>query len=202
MARKARRTRSPSRQPVVLDGPTKERLSRGDTILVPTDRTGQFVRLAQSPIQRYAARSEISERQASAAERLYLSYTSGICGVAHVDSYELSGIRTPHRPDRWTPSEHRLAAIERFQAACHALGPSLASLVLAVVCDEQTIDAIATARANGTSARTLRDHYKQHLCAGLTVLADHYGFAPDDNFVPHQLLTTAARLAAEQRAAH
>jgi hypothetical protein len=199
MARRNRRQRSPS---LPLDGPTRERLQHGGLITIPGDRAGTFLRVAQSPIQRYAGRGEISERMTSAAERLYRDYTSGICGVVHADSYELSGVRTPYRPDRWTQPEHRLAALERFQAACHALGPSLASLVLAVVCDEQTVDSIAQVKSNGTSARILRDTYKHLLRAGLTVLADHYGLAPERDFVPHALLTTAARLAAEQRSPH
>jgi hypothetical protein len=196
MARKARRKRSPS---LPLDGPTRERLNHGGLITVPGDRAGTFLRVAQSPLDRYAARDEISPRQYAAGQRLRQHYELGILGISRSSTFDLDRIIVRHRTDEFVLTEARLAAIEDFRGCVAAMGPTLAEVVLAIVADEKTAEAIGEMRAiNGNgSARRYRDIAKLYFAAGLDRLADHLRLAPD-----YVAVGTAERIAAEMRTPH
>jgi hypothetical protein len=196
MARQRRRTRSPS---LPLDGPTRERLQHGGLITIPGDRAGTFLRVAQSPLDRYASRDEISPRQYAAGQRLRQHYELGILGISQSSTFDLDRVGLTYQPDSMIMTEARLVAIERFRACVKAMGPTLAEVVTCIIIDEKTAEEIGQMRAtdgNG-SARRYRDIAKLYLAAGLDRLADHLRLAPD-----YVALGTAERIAVEMRAHH
>jgi len=187
MARQRRRTRSPS---LPLDGPTRERLQHGGLITIPGDRAGTFLRVAQSPLDRYASRDEISPRQYAAGQRLRQHYELGILGISQSSTFDLDRVGLTYQPDSMIMTEARLVAIERFRACVKAMGPTLAEVVTCIIGQMRATD------GNG-SARRYRDIAKLYLAAGLDRLADHLRLAPD-----YVALGTAERIAVEMRAHH
>lgn len=117
---------------------------------------------AQAPLDRYRARGQVSHRQADAGGRLYRLWALGVHGA-----------RTDHRGcSPWSPggfTDGQLDAASGYADAIRALGGRLAPLVVAVCCDEVTVDAWARERQRNPAATM------EVLRYSLDMLGDHFG---------------------------
>jgi hypothetical protein len=99
----------------------------------------QYRARALSTLERYHRRRQISDRQALAGTRLYRAWAIGIVG-SH-DPEAGSGA--------WQPagySDVRLDAATDYRRAVQHLGKRLSPVVLAVVCDDVTVESWAKQR--------------------------------------------------------
>lgn len=159
--------------------PTPERKHHGsviETTVAATDteaaKAGARVRRTQSPIERYAKRNLLTNRQASAAEDLRSDWEFGIAG-ARDSSMSGNGGGPAGLADG------QLAAATAYQEATQAIGKHLSAVVLPIVIGygdgaEITAGMLAKQRGDPNDQRVMGI-----LGVGLKILADHYASSED-----------------------
>lgn len=162
--------------------PTPERTRHGAVLTVASisteaeaARPGVTMRRVQSPIERYAARGSITNRQAEAAYDLRADYEFGVVGARDGSRYDWqsgAGAGTAGL------SAAQLDAATAYRRAVQALGKSISAVVLPVVIgcadgSDITVEAIANHRNED------RKQVMGALKLGLDALADHYSECPD-----------------------
>jgi predicted secreted protein len=156
--------------------PPLERGQHGKIIeetILTTDQemTRALVRRAQSPIERYAKRGFISERQADAANDLRADWEFGVVGVNDTGRSGNGGGVSGY-------TGAQLDAATRYREAVQALGLRISAIVLPVVIGlsgggEITVDTLAK-RQNES-----REQVMGVLKTGLDMLGDHYASCSD-----------------------
>ncbi len=185
-----------ARKDARVGDPTGERQAKGDLIdaeALPGGsdaqvRLGKFttgqakkgqaggtiqMKVSQDPIDRYAARKQITPRQANAAGMLRDNYQLGILGARDPDQRD--PYMVGHGWSGATYAEAHLKAAKTYARYIRELGPSLAPIIIAVVCDRKTIEELCESREDGrakTDGPAGRARYMWALRYGLDRLGD------------------------------
>jgi ribosomal protein S5 len=120
----------------------------------------------QSPLERYRARSQITERQYRAGQRLYASWALGVIGAHNGEAG--CGAATPAGM-----TDAQIAAVFDYCKAMDRIGGRLAMVVHTIVCDE--VGASDLARETGKHTNGIMELLR---CA-LSMLADAWDFPVD-----------------------
>jgi hypothetical protein len=168
--------------------PTKERLRHGKIVKAASIATekedaqpGIRMYRTQPPIERYASRGQITERQALAAADLRTDYEFGIIGLRDGSMYERAGAAGPA-----SMSDAQLDAATRYREAQQAIGRRIAEVVIPIVVGNEAggdvsaegLAQIITQRRRESDKSSERGIDRKQIMGilkvGLDMLADHY----------------------------
>lgn len=168
-------------QPIDPLGPTPEQQARHryeeidpatiDSREQPIGRTKR--NLSGTPLDRYRQRGGIDERQWRAGDRLRADHFLAGLQPRVVQSYSLGASGGGEAAWQIPASERQAVARARLRHALAAVGPRLASILLAVVCHERPAGGIGG--DFGRSGRNAEVAGMTLLALALDVLADGYG---------------------------
>lgn len=155
--------------------PTPERKKHGlivEAVVTATDsetaKAGARVRRTQSPIERYAKRNLITDRQAMAADDLRSDWEFGIVGIT-------GGARIVKAGGPISMSDAQLDAATAYRVAVQSIGQRLSAILLPIVIgDAAGGDITAEHLAKFDACPYDRKQIMGILGVGLDMLADHY----------------------------